>query len=306
MKILITGGAGYIGYSLVKQIEKSFNPVDEIIIYDNLSRKNYAFFTHDKFNQIPITFIHGDLLDGRKLENALKGVEIVYHLAAKVTTPFADNEAHSYDQVNHWGSAQLSNIIEEAEDVKHLIYLSSISVYGSANEAVDESYAPHPQSFYGISKYEGEKQINRLSSKLKVHIVRSGNVYGYNPSLRIDSVINRFMFDANFKGRIAINGSGEQMRSFIHVDKLAFVLKELLTKEVPVGIYNLMEHNLTINEVVDYVKEIYPEMESISSNINMKMRNISVATPCNITEYITMPQRSILDELHEFKVMFSF
>ncbi|MDX1407557.1 MAG: NAD(P)-dependent oxidoreductase, partial [Saprospiraceae bacterium] len=137
MKVLITGGAGYIGYSLVRQLLEDVDHLHSITIYDNLSRQNYSFFTEAQFDHKPITFIHGDILDGRSLERALDGIDCVVHLAAKVTTPFADHEAHQYDQINHWGSAQVARAIE-CSDVRKVIYLSSISVYGSRPEPVDE------------------------------------------------------------------------------------------------------------------------------------------------------------------------
>jgi len=211
MRVLITGGAGYLGYSLVKQLLEAVEQLHSVTIYDNLSRKNYSLFTEARFNQKPVHFIRGDILDGRTLSAALNDIDCVVHLAAKVTTPFADHEMHLYDQVNHWGSAQLATAIEQSS-VQKVIYLSSISVYGSSDSPIDELIEPNPHSFYGISKLAGEKQIIPLQNTRDIYILRSGNVYGYNPAYRIDAVINKLMFDANFIGRIKINGSGEQHR----------------------------------------------------------------------------------------------
>ena len=104
MKILITGGAGYIGTELVSSLSEDEN-VSEIVVYDNLSRKNYNFF----IGQSKITkvrFINGDLLDSRKLDKALISVDCVCHLGAMVTTPFSDNHAHSFEQINNWGDSR--------------------------------------------------------------------------------------------------------------------------------------------------------------------------------------------------------
>lgn len=305
MKVLITGGAGYIGYSLTQHIAQSYNEVSEIVIYDNLSRKNYAFFMSDQLGSKPIRFVKGDILDGRTLRRAMEGAQVVVHLAAKVTTPFADNEAHFYDQINNWGTAQVVQAAEEAH-VQHFIYLSSASVYGHAQEVFSEADTPFPQSFYGISKYEGERQVERLMPKMRVHILRSANVFGYNPAMRMDSVINQFMFDANFNGRITIHGSGEQRRPFIHVDKLAFVVKELLRREIAPGTYNVAEHNYSINEIAESVQRLYPGLESIGINHNMKMSALQLALPCALQGHLPLPERSLMDELHDFKVHFSF
>ena len=304
MKVLITGGAGYVGYALVRQL--MFAPeVSEIIIYDNLSRRNYAFFDHQKFTEKPLRFVHGDILDGRKLNQVLSGVDIVYHLAAKVTTPFADTDAHSFDQVNHWGTAQVAYAAEQ-QKVAHLIYLSSVSVYGDSDEAVDEHSTPAPRSYYGIAKLAGEEQVLRLGNKMKVHVIRSGNVYGYNPTYRIDAVINRFVFEAHFEGRVSIQGSGEQQRAFIHVDKLATALRQLLTADIETGVHNLAEHNFSINDVLIAVKELYPKLETININPNMPRRNVSINLPTALWEQLHIPDIDLLQELQAFPAAFAF
>ncbi|MDX1476090.1 MAG: NAD-dependent epimerase/dehydratase [Saprospiraceae bacterium] len=305
MKVLITGGAGYIGYSLVSQLLEDVDHLHSITIYDNLSRQNYSFFTEARFDHKPVRFILGDILDGRSLERALQDVDCVVHLAAKVTTPFADHEAHQYDQVNHWGSAQVSRAIERS-DVQKVIYLSSISVYGSRREAVDETIDPNPHSFYGISKLDGERQFGLLADSRQLYILRSGNVYGYNPSYRIDAVINRFMFNANFIGRIQINGSGDQYRSFIHVDKIAHCIVGAINDKYPPGLYNAVEHNLSINEVAAEVRTLYPGLDSIHVNYSLKLRDVRTAVPCRIFDHVALPEQSFHDELVAFKESFSF
>ena len=155
MKILITGGAGYIGTELVYELNK--NPeVKEIVVYDNLSRGNINLFIGSNKLSNKIKFIQGDILDTRLLRESLKGVDVVYHLAAKVTTPFADQNAHFFEQVNHWGTAELTYAIEESE-VKKFIYTSSASVYGASSQEADEQTFPNPKTFYGISKLRGEE-----------------------------------------------------------------------------------------------------------------------------------------------------
>jgi UDP-glucose 4-epimerase len=305
MNILITGGAGYIGYSVVRKLLADVEQVHSVTIYDNLSRRNYSFFTEAKFNHKPIRFIQGDILDGRMLEKALEGIDCVVHLAAKVTTPFADADAHSFDQVNHWGSAQLAYAIGKS-NVSRIIYLSSISIYGDHPQAIDESSTTNPHSFYGRSKLDGEKQLSVLNRDRSLYILRSGNVYGYNPSYRIDAVVNRFLFQANFLGKITINGSGEQHRSFIHVDKVAHAVARLIDENVTTGVYNLVEHNQTINEIAEAIKTLYPRLDIIHANHNVRMKDVLTATPCRIWSQISLPARSFKEELLDFKTHFSF
>ncbi len=305
MKILITGGAGYIGTELTYELEK--NPkVKEIIIYDNLSRGNINLFIGKTKFSSKIKFIQGDILDTRLLKQALKGIDVVYHLAAKVTTPFADQNAHFFEQVNHWGTAELVYAIEES-DVKQVIYTSSASVYGASSQEADENTLPNPRTFYGISKLRGEEHINRLMSKtVKTYIVRCGNIYGYSKSMRFDSVINKFMFDANFKNRIAIQGDGEQHRSFIHIDKTANILANLIFSNLEQGVYDLVEDNLTINHIANTFKTLYSDLESISINQQLKMRELKVKPNIKINALTNISTRTLLEVLTTFKKEFSF
>lgn len=306
MKLLLTGGAGYIGHSLVtalQQLQKE--QLEEIVVYDNLSRKSYGFFHHNAFRNIPVRFVEGELLDERGLEAALKGIDVVVHLAAKVTTPFSDQEAHLFDQINHWGTALLVNAVQKSK-VRHFIQLSSASIYGRTEKAVDETYDPQPFSFYGISKWNAEKQVALLEDHCPVHVIRSGNVYGFNPSLRIDAVINKYMFNAHFNGRIKVFGDGSQMRPFIHVDKLATALVGCILEQVAPGTYNVVEHNYSVNQVMAYIKHIFPDLEVLSVNPNVPMPKVSVQTPAKIWEQVALPDVGFLDELKSFQEAFSF
>ena len=305
MKILITGGAGYIGYSLVKQLLEDVDQLHSIVIYDNLSRRNYSFFTEAKFDHKPVKLIQGDILDGRMLEQALEGIDCVVHLAAKVTTPFADSDAHTFDQVNHWGSAQLAFAVEKS-NVSKIIYLSSMAIYGDNTEPVEETTPPNPQSFYGSSKLDGEKQLNVLNRNRQLYTLRSGNVYGYNPAYRVDAVVNKLLFQANFLGKITINGSGDQHRSFIHVDKVANAIVRIIDGKIKTGIYNVVEHNMSINQVASELKSLYPKLDVIHANHNIRMKDVLTSLPCTIWDQIPLPSRSFNEELQDFKLHFSF
>ena len=307
MKILITGGAGYVGTELTA-ILMGMPEVTEVRVFDNLSRKQHDFFLgHRREGSEKVKFIQGDLLDTRKLKKALEDVEVVYHLAAFVTTPFANADPHTYEQVNHWGTAELSYALEASATVKRVVYTSSTSVYGSHKKPVQEDVEPNPRTFYGISKMRGEEHIRRLSGNKETYILRLGNVYGYNRSLRFDAVINRFMFDAHFTGRISIHGNGQQHRAFIPIELVGKVLAELTTAEVPGGTYNVVDQNRSILDLVDVLKEMYPELEFIFINQHLALREMHVDPDSALRKYIDYTNtRSLKDELEEFRGKFSF
>lgn len=307
MKILITGGAGYIGTELTYELLKNESKIDEIIIYDNLSRGNYNFFIgKNAFPKEKVKFIQADLLDTRKLKKALKGIDIVFHLAAKVSTPFADQNPHLFEQINNWGTAELVYALEE-NPVQKVIYASSVSVYGTGSDFSDVDSPINPKTFYGISKMRGEEHINRLFPKMPTYILRLGNIYGYSKSMRFDAVINRFMFDAQFHKRITINGSGEQYRAFIHIDKTANLLAGVALKNtIKPGRYDLVEDNLSINYIADALLDLYPGLEMIFVNQHMNLRNLKVKPNEAINSQIEIPVRTLKDVLQTFKDNFTF
>lgn len=306
MKILITGGAGYIGTELVSVLSQR-DDVEEIIIYDNLSRANFNLFLGHTFNNNErITFVKGELLDSRHLKKVLKGVDVVYHLAAKVTTPFANTDPHFYEQVNHWGTAELVYAVEES-DVKKFIFTSSTGVYGSSKSSAEEETVPNPKTFYGISKMRGEEHVGRLSDKIDTYIFRCGNVYGYNRSMRFDAVINKFVFEANFYKRISIHGDGRQHRSFIHIEHVAQALSHVLDGPLQTGIYNLVNRDLQVLDIVDTLKQMIPELEFIFVNQHLKLRELRVQPNQVLNKALSMPEPvSLMEELKHFQSRFSF
>jgi UDP-glucose 4-epimerase len=306
MNVLVTGGAGYIGTELVNLLVS--NPsVDKVIVYDNLSRMNYNLFLGLKLQRHPkLSFVKGELLDSRSLRKVLKGIDVVYHLAAKVTTPFDSSDSHVYEQVNHWGTAELVYAVEES-NVKRFIYTSSSGVYGSSSGAVDESTIPNPKTFYAISKLRGEEHVRRLFDKIDTYIFRCGNVYGYSKSMRFDSVINKFVFEANFNRIVTIQGDGKQSRSFIHIDRVSKALNNCIAGDLPGGTYNLVERSIKIFDIVDELKQLLPELEFIFINQHLKLRELSVKENLEVNKALGINNpKSLKKELEEFLSRFSF
>src|SRR5688572_30067879 len=307
MNVLVTGGAGYIGTELISLLVLN-EAVDKVIVYDNLSRMNYNVFLGVKLqNHAKLTFIKAELLDSRSLRKALKDVEVVFHLAAKVTTPFATSDSHSFEQVNHWGTAELVYAIEETKSVKKFIYTSSSGIYGSSDVPVDENTAPNPRSFYAISKFRGEEHVRRLIGKIDTYILRCGNVYGYSKSMRFDSVINKFVFEANFNKIVTVQGDGKQSRSFIHIDLISKALNNAMSSTLPSGTYNLVERSIKVFDIVDELKQLIPELEFIFINQHLKMHEVNIKTNAEVNSALGITNgRTLKEELQEFLSRFSF
>lgn len=306
MNVLVTGGAGYIGTELVSKLAAN-EQVKRIVVYDNLSRPNYSVFLGGrKQGHEKVQFYKGELLDSRHLKKALQGIDIVYHLAARVTTPFANDDAHLYEQVNHWGTAELVYAVEESH-VKKFIYASSSGIYGDSEDPVDEHTEPKPKTFYAISKLRGEEHVRRLMSKIDTYIFRSGNVYGYNRGMRFDAVINKFVFDANFQKRLTVHGDGNQSRTFIHIDSIGKAFVNVLSSDLSSGTYNLVERNMKVIDVVDVLKQLIPELEFIFINQHLKLHQLNVKENVLVNQKLGINNRRPLqEELQEFLSRFSF
>lgn len=306
MNVLITGGAGYIGTELVSKLAAD-ERIKRIVIYDNLSRPNYSVFLGGrKQGHEKVQFYKGELLDSRHLKKALKGIDVVYHLAARVTTPFANDDAHLYEQVNHWGTAELVYAVEES-NVQKFIYTSSSGIYGDSENAVDEQVEPKPKTFYAISKLRGEEHVRRLLSKMNTYVFRCGNVYGYNRGMRFDAVINKFVFDANFQKRLTVHGDGNQSRTFIHIDSIAKALVNLLHSDLTSGTYNLVERNMKVIDIVDELKQLILDLEFIFINQHLKLHQLNVKENELVNRKLGInSRRSLREELQEFLSRFSF
>ena len=307
MRVLVTGGAGYIGSALLSRLA-NIQSVEEIRVYDNLSHGRHGvFFGATKSSKIggehKISFVRGDLLDRRTLASHLEGIDVVIHLAAKVSTPFAHGDPHSFEQVNHWGTAELSYIVEES-NIAQVIYLSSAAVYGASEHPVDPQAYTKPRSWYGVSKLRGEKMLQRLSSHKKIHILRCANVYGFAPSARFEAVINRFLLQAHFERKITIQGKGEQQRAFIHIDNVISCILNLLGSPLESGVYNLVQSNRSIIDIAYALKDLYSDLEMIFVEQDMERHSLVVELSPEISDHIK--RIDFIDELKLFAQRFAF
>jgi len=228
-KILVTGGAGFIGFHLTKKL---LELGAEVTIYDNLSNGKLE----NVKDNAKAKFIKGDILDQKQL-CSLEKFDLIYHLAAQVVVPYSmENPTEDFDN-NARGTL---NVLEKArKDKTRLVFASSAAIYGNPTQLpTPESYGFHPFSCYGLSKVVGEEycQIYTLQYGLGITIVRFSNVYGS----RCHGVINDFMDKLQKDpSKLVIIGTGQQARDFVHVSDIAEALV-LVTGDKAIGeTYNL-------------------------------------------------------------------
>jgi UDP-glucose 4-epimerase len=213
-KILVTGGAGFIGFHLCKKL----TDLDaHVTIYDNLSNGKL-----ENVRDVPkAKFVKGDILDLKQLCD-LEKTDLIYHLAAQVVVPYSLENPIEDFETNARGTL---NVLEKAlKDNARLVFASSAAVYGNPTQLpTPEDYGFHPFSCYGLSKVVGEEycQIYRLQYGLDVTIVRFANVYGS----RCHGVINDFLDKLQRNpAKLEIIGTGQQARDFVHVSDIVEAL----------------------------------------------------------------------------------
>lgn len=303
MKIMITGGAGYIGNELVYRL--SAEPgVEDVLVYDNLCKGNYNLFTG--LRKVPgnnVRFIQADILDSRSLKSCMAGMDVVIHLAAKVEAPFADQNAHDFEQTNHWGTAEIVYTAEEL-GIGRLLYLSSQAVYGEG-DVRDSEHPRVPSSFYGLSKMRGEDHVLRLMDKLPVQIVRCANVYGYSKNLRFETLVNQFVFDAHFTRRVAVHGDPGHTMTHISLYRLVEVLARMVRRDLPSGVYNLSHRQMATGELVEALRELYPDLETIFVDQHIPLKDLTMACDERLLDLLA-GDGTLVEDLVKFRELFTF
>jgi UDP-glucose 4-epimerase len=223
MKILITGGAGFIGSHLAACLSK----VNDVVILDNMSTGKTA-----NLKGIRHRMIYGDINDTAKVERAMMGVDEVYHLAAMTSVTESMIDPCGCVESNINGTIK---VLEAAKRnlVRRLTFASSCAIYGGAVSHANENTVPMPLSPYAMSKLAGEHLIKMYG--IETVALRFFNVYGPRQSSHYAAVIPTFIQKALNNKPIYINGTGSQTRDFIHVDNVVHALTGRLHQTTNVG-----------------------------------------------------------------------
>jgi UDP-glucose 4-epimerase len=224
-KILVTGGAGFIGFHLCKKLLE-FTP--NLTIYDNLSSGKL-----ENVKDLPkANFAKGDILGLQKLCNVEKA-DLIFHLAAQVVVPYSMENPIEDFETNARGTL---NVLEKArKDDSRLVFASSAAVYGNSTKLpTPEDYGPNPFSCYGLSKVVGEEYCNMYVNQygLDITILRFANVYGS----RCHGVISDFLDKINENpAKLEIIGTGLQSRDFVQVSDAVDALMLSAVRENALG-----------------------------------------------------------------------
>lgn len=213
MKVLVTGGAGYVGSSLVPQLLLAGH---QVRVFDNLSFGGdplLPFFRWPNFD-----FVKGDIRDQREVAAAVEGQDVIIHLAAIVGYPACRSEPKRAEEVNVTGTRNLARAISRDQIV---LFGSTGSNYGAVEEVCTEETPLHPLSLYGQTKTLAE---SILLNECSTVAFRFATAFGLSPRLRLDLLVNDFTYRA-ISQRYLVVYESHFMRTFIHVHDMgrAFV-----------------------------------------------------------------------------------
>ena len=219
MRILVTGGAGFIGANFVRAALAAGH---QLAVFDNFSHGNSHYVA-----DLPIQMIEGDILDGRAIISEVAQNDVVVHLAAQTGVPGSLDDPYRDCQLNVIGTLNVLEACRQAQrqPSPRMVFASSNAPLGRQQPPATEDKAPLPISPYGASKLaaEGYCLAYHGSWGIKTIVLRFANVYGPYSSHK-GSVIAKFVKDLREQGTLTIDGDGQQTRDFIYVDDLCQAL----------------------------------------------------------------------------------
>lgn len=279
MKVLVTGGAGYIGSVLVRQLlEKGY----KVRALDSLKFGGDALY--EVILNPNFEFIKGDIRNTKDVETALKDIDAVAHLAAIVGDPACKKFSDEAHETNWNGSVALFEAAEKA-GIKKFVFASTCSNYGKMPDPdsfVTETSELRPVSLYAELKVKFEKYIleERKNSKMCATSLRFSTVYGFSPRIRFDLTVNEFTRNATINGEQEIWGA-QFWRPYCHVEDLAravIVVLETDNAKVKSEVFNVgsTDENYNKGMIIEEVCKVVPNVKVNYVDMNEDPRDYRV------------------------------
>lgn len=292
MKLLIAGGAGYVGSTLIPKLLDRGYKVDvvDLFWFGNHLPRQVGILNKDIF-QLAV--------------DDLAAYDQVVFLAGLSNDPMAEYSPNKNFIFNAAAPAYLAYIAKLAK-VRRFVYASSCSVYGyTENDLYDESSPASSNYPYGISKLQGEQAVMQMmSDEFSVISLRKGTISGYSPRMRLDLIINTMFKNAMREHTITVNNPAIWRPILSIEDSATGYIRAIEANERISGIFNLASGNYTVGEVADLVKAAMEERLNIRVKLNIKhiddFRNYKVSTDkaANVLSFHPVGNiKSIVDNL---------
>lgn len=257
-KILIIGGAGYVGSELVDLLLSE----NEVKVYD-------LFLYNKPQEQKNLELIHGDIRDRKLLIKSAKNCDSIINLACISNDPSFELNPELGKSIN---LDAFDNILEASKYVKRFIYASSSSVYGISDlEKVTENSQKNPLTDYSKFKLECEHKLQEFKTDTIWTILRPATICGWSKRLRLDLVVNLLTINGLINKKIIVLG-GEQVRANIHIQDMINAYQEILKSPeelVDRETFNIGNENMKVINIAETIQEIIGgQIEIAPSNDN--------------------------------------
>ncbi len=253
MKVLVTGGAGFLGSHIVEML---LDMGHEVRIIDRW-RPGKVIHLVDR-----IDLMCGNIKQLEDCREAVKNVDAIIHLAALINVDHSIQDPLEFYETNVRGTMNLLEAARHEPSVKKLVYMSTAEVYGSSEELLKETSLCDARSPYAASKYAGERyclSYYHTYGKFDITIIRGFNMYGPRQSYGAKGAVIAIFTTLALMGKnLIVFGDGEQRRDYVYVkDTARGVIEATLTEGLGGEIINLASgHTVTINEIAEAVLEI--------------------------------------------------
>lgn len=266
-QILVTGGSGYVGSVLVPELLRVGYSVR---VFDNLMFNQTSLLP--LFGNKQFEFIKGDIRDVAALKKAVRGVDLIIHLAAIVGAPVCNREPALAEQVNVQGTINLDSVRSAAQPI---IFASTGSNYGSVDGVCSEETTLNPLSVYGVTKTKAENHLRKSGNMIGY---RFATAFGISPRLRLDLMPNDFVFQALRVGNLIVY-EPQVRRTFIHVSDMARAFLHAIKN------YEVMKDNIynVGNEKLNVTKEDVALL--IKKKINFYLHFADIASDPDKRDY---------------------
>lgn len=283
MKVLIVGGAGYIGGAITDLLAGGEH---EVKVFDGL--------LYEESYRKPVPFLYGDLRDRDTLLSLLKWADTVVWLAALVGDGACALNPDVAEEINFHSVKWMADHFDG-----RIIFMSTCSVYGAQDKELDENSPVNPLSVYASTKLAAEKALEGKNAI----IFRLGTIYGVGDifsRIRLDLVVNILVVKAYSTGVIRVFG-GDQFRPLLHVkDAAQAVVNNIATSHT--GIYNLHRQNVRIIDLAYQVRNHFPDLVIEQTEMSFQdARNYRVKSDKAIATFGFKPHYSIDDGIEEVK-----
>jgi nucleoside-diphosphate-sugar epimerase len=273
MRILVTGGAGYIGSTLVQELLAVGH---EVTVLDSLLWGNRGL--EKAKEHAGFRFVKGDIRDAPLIRSLVVDQDVVVHLAALVGNSLCENSQSEAVKVNVSGSQVIADSLN---DDQLLIYASTGSVYGQAvGEACTEQTQPNPKGQYALTKLEAEKIF---LSRPNTVVFRFATVFGASPRQRLDLLVNQFVYEAVSKGALLVMGK-DNPRSTVHIRDIAGAVKFAIDNK---RIMRGQVFNVSASEVITKEKIA----EHIKAQVNCELQFASQSRYQGCGDYFLATQK---------------